>query len=82
MLLETSSAHIATSRNIKGFRSCKHATAIGAQDRDRRRVLSEERGRTARERRRLWLSEQWNGRFRCAAERLRALPPGAAPRKA
>ena len=72
-----SSDHIRTSRTIKGFRSCPHTTGVQAKERDRERMLLEERGRIRCDGRRVWLNQQWSGRFEHRAERLRVLPPSA-----
>jgi hypothetical protein len=81
MLTRKSSDPVRTSRNIKGFRSCGHATAVAMQDLDRGRVLFAERRRIRRDARRRWLSRQWTGRFEGEAERMRVLPPSAASRQ-
>lgn len=77
MLTLKGSDHARTSRNIKGFRSCRHTTGINAKYLDRGRIRLEEARRIRREARRLWLSRQWSGRFEPRAERLRVLPPSS-----
>ena len=77
MLTVKSMKQICTSRNVKSFRSCPHATGVSAAHHDKRRLTREEEALMAREGRRLWLEEQWREHFERAAGPLRVLPPSA-----
>lgn len=73
--------HIRTSRNVRSFRSCPHATGVSAAHHDKRRLTREEEALMAREGRRLWLEEQWREHFERAAGPLRVLPPSTRSRQ-
>lgn len=60
MLTLKSSAHIRRSRNIKGFRSCRHATGVSLAHLDRGRISLEEERLPLREARRRWLAKNWS----------------------
>lgn len=77
MLTIKSMKQIRTSRNVRSFRSCPHATGVSVAHHDNRRLTREEERLMAREARRLWLDEQWREHFERAAGPLRALPPSA-----
>lgn len=82
MLTQRGRAHIRSSRNIKGFRSCAHSTGGCAAHLDVARIAREGTRLAAREARRLWLIEQWQQHFNRVAGPSRALPPSARPRQA
>lgn len=81
MLTVKSMKNIRTSRNVRSFRSCPHATGVSVAHRDNRRLAREEETLMAREARRLWLEEQWREHFERAAGPLRVLPPSACSRQ-
>ena len=81
MITLKNSAHISTSRNIKGFRSCQHATGVSLAHLDVERLASKEERLASREMRRLRLDEQWRKHFERAAVPLRVLPPSARSRE-
>lgn len=59
MLTMRSMKHVRTSRNIKSFHSCPHATGISLAHLDAARLALEAERLANRERRRLWLAQQW-----------------------
>jgi hypothetical protein len=63
MLTMRSIKHVRSSRNIKGFRSCPHATGISLAYLDAARLAVEAERLAKRERRRLWLAQQWQEHF-------------------
>ena len=81
MLTLKSSRHIRTSRHIKGFRSCQHATGESLAHLDAQRIAREEARLAARAARRPWLEEEWDTHFDRAAGLLRVLPPSARSRQ-
>jgi hypothetical protein len=62
MLALKSSGHIRTSRNIRGFRSGKHATGVLLVHFDGARIEFEKEKFALRETRRLWLAKQLSKR--------------------
>jgi len=82
MLTMKSMKQIRTSRNVRIFRACRHATGLSAADHDKPRLIGEERALILREARRLWLNEQWGEHFERAAGPLRVLPPAAREQQA
>jgi len=80
MLTLRSIKHVRTSRNIKSFRSCPHATGVSMSHLDRARLAREKERLAAREERRVWLAEQWREHFERAAGPSRVLPPSARSR--
>ena len=82
MLTLKSSRHIRTTRNIKGFRSCQHATGESLADLDAQRIAREEARLAARAARRLRLEEEWDKHFYGVAGPSRVLPPWARSRQA
>ena len=54
------SAHIRTSRNVKSFRSCRHATGELPVDLDQGRMALEGERLAIRVLRQIWLAQQWN----------------------
>ena len=77
MLTVKSMKQICTSRNVKSFRSCPHATGVSAAHHDKRRLTREEAALMVREARRLWLEEQWCEHFQRVAGPELVLPPSA-----
>ena len=73
--------HIRTSRSIKGFRSCRHATGVSRAHVERARIDFEEERLDGREARRVWLDKQWKEHFEYVAGPLRMLPPSARSRQ-
>ena len=82
MLTIKSMKQIRTSRNVRSFHACPHATGVSAADHDKARLIGEERALMLREARRLWLDEQWLAHFARAAGPLRVLPPAAREQQA
>ena len=82
MLTIKSIKQIPTSRNVRSFRACMHATGGLAIDHEKSRLVGEERALVLREARRLWLDEQWREHFGRAAGPLRVLPPSAREQQA
>jgi len=60
MLTLKSSTHIRRSRNIKGFRSCRHTTGVSLAHLDRGGISLEEERLPLSEARRLWLAKNWS----------------------
>ena len=54
------SAHIRTSRNVKSFCSCRHATGEPSADLDQGRMALEGERLSIRVLRRIWLARKWN----------------------
>lgn len=81
MLTLKSSRHLRTTRNIKGFRSCQHASGESLAHLDAQRIAREETRLAARAARRLRLQEEWNKHFDGAAGPSRVLPPPARSRQ-
>jgi len=73
--------HIPTSRNIKGFRSCQHFTGVSLAHLDIQKLAREKERLVRRERRRLWLDEQWREHFERVAGPLHVVPPSARSRE-
>ncbi len=69
--------HIRTGRNIKGFRSCPHATGISLAHLEVQRLAREEARLAKRGARRVWLDEEWSEHYKRVAGPLRVLPPSA-----
>jgi len=82
MLTMKSMKQTRTSRNVRSFRACLHATGLSAAEHDKPRLIGEERALMLREVRRLWLDEQWLAHFERAAGPLRVLPPAARKQQA
>ena len=82
MLTMKSMKQMRTSRNVRSFRACLHATGPSAAEHDKTRLIGEERALMVREARRLWLDEQWLAHFERAAGPLRVLPPAAREQQA
>lgn len=59
MLTIRSMKQVRSSRNIKSFRSCPHATGVSLAHLDAARLAGEAQRLADREQRRLWLAEQW-----------------------
>ncbi len=59
MLTLKESSHIRTSRNIKSFCSCRHATGVSLVHRDQGRIALGEEKLARKEIERLWRAEQW-----------------------
>ena len=72
---------VKTSRHVKSFRSCRHATGRSLDHLDAQRIAREAERLAAREAWQLWLEEQWNHHFEGAAGPLRTLPPSARARQ-
>lgn len=81
MLTIKSMKQIRTSRNVRSFRACMHATGVSAAHHDKQRLASEEQALMAREGRHLWRQEQWREHFERAGGALRVLPPSARGRQ-
>lgn len=77
MLTLRSIKHVRTSRNIKSFRSCPHATAVSMAHLDQARIAQEKEKLAARQARRLRLREEWREHLEHAAGPSRVLPPSA-----
>jgi len=73
--------HIRTSRNIKGFQSCRHAMGASRAHVERARIALEQERLEGREARRVWLDKQWKEHFEHAAGPLGMLPPSARSRE-
>ena len=73
--------HISTSRNIKGFRSCRHAMGVSRAHVEQARIALEEERLEGREARRVWLDKQWKEHFEHVAGPLRMLPQPACSRQ-
>lgn len=82
MLTMKSMKQIRTSRNVRSFRACLHATGLSAAEHDKPRLIEEERALMLRKARRLWLNKQWLAHFERAAGPLRVLPPAAREQRA
>ena len=82
MLTMKSMKQTRTSRNVRSFRACLHATGLSAAEHDKPRLIGEERGLMLRKARRLWLDKQWLAHFERAAGPLRVLPPAAREQQA
>ena len=52
--------HVRTTRNIKGFRSGRHATGVVPAHLDGARIQHEKERLFRREFRRVWLAQQWD----------------------
>jgi hypothetical protein len=81
VLTVRNSAHIRTSRSIRGFRSWPQATGVSLAPGGAARLAREEERLAAREARRLWLKEQWTGHFEAVAGPARVVPPSARSRQ-
>ena len=81
MLTARTSAHIRTSRNARGFRSCPQARGVSLAPGEAARLAREKEGLAAREARRLWLKEHWARHFEAVAGPARVLPPSARSRQ-
>ena len=77
MITLESKNHIRTSRSIKGFRSCRHATGVSRAHVERARIALEQERLDGREARRVWLDKQWKEHFEHIAGPLRMLPQSA-----
>jgi len=77
MLTSRTINHIRTSRNIRSFQSCPHATGIQVPNLEEKRLAREEERLDVREARRVWLEDQWKEHFESVAGACRALPPAA-----
>ncbi len=64
MLTSKSSAHIPTSRLIKGFRSGRSSTGRSMRHVEAGRKYQERMGLANRRRRRVWLERQWGKHVR------------------
>jgi len=73
--------HIQTSRSIRGFRSCRHATGVSRAHVEQASITLEEERLDGREARRVWLDKQWKEHFEYVAGPLRMLPPSARSRQ-
>jgi nucleotidyltransferase/DNA polymerase involved in DNA repair len=82
MLTIKSMKQIRTSRNVRNFHACLHATGVSAAVNYKARLIGEEKALMLREARRLWLDDQWREHFARAAGPLRVLPPAAREQQA
>ena len=82
MLTMKSMKQTRTSRNVRSFRACLHATGLSAAEHDKPRLIGEERTLMLRKARRLWLDKQWLAHFERATGPLRVLPPAAREQRA
>ena len=73
---------VRTSRNVRSFHSCLHATGISVAGHDKPRLIREERALILPKAWRVWLDEQWLKHFERAAGSLRVLPPAAREQQA
>jgi hypothetical protein len=69
MLPIRSSAHIRTSRNIRGFRTCRHTTGISMAPVGNACLVREEKGLAVRQMHRMWLA------VHCGVRPVPAAPP-------
>jgi hypothetical protein len=69
------SAHVLTSRNLRGLRSCLTSTGLPIFKSEAGRLLQEQADLRTRDRRRAWLGGLWQTHLeRCAAAKKSRLP--------
>ena len=70
-----SSAHVRTSRTIRGFRVCRHSAGISMARAGNAAIVREEKALVSRQLRRVWLAARYRAQLTATASCLRGSLP-------